>query len=218
MRLSSVSSTQLYIEETFIDETIALKQARERGEIVNSGMQVSPVEGKLLMMLAQMVQAKHILEIGTFVGYSALWMAQALPLGGTITTLEGSPHQAHLARAHFDASPYPERFIIREGMALNSLREMQQEGGHQFDMIFIDASKSDYAEYLTLTEPMLRKGGLLIGDNTLLFGHMAGEPRKPAHKAAIAAVQTFNDVLGKSGRFTSVLLPTEEGLTIAIKL
>ena len=116
-------------------------------------------------MLATMIGATHILEIGTFVGYSALWMADALPTGGTITTIEGSPHQALLARQHFAASPYPERFIIKEGMALSMLKELQcQPIQHMVDMVFIDASKSDYAAYLELTEPMVREGGLIVAD------------------------------------------------------
>jgi predicted O-methyltransferase YrrM len=166
-----------------------------------------------------MVQARHILEIGTFVGYSALWMAAALPEGGTITTLEGSPHQASLAQAHFDASPYPERFTIRVGMALESLRQIQQEATTPlFDMVFIDASKGEYAEYLALTTPMLRTGGIMAGDNSLLFGHMAGHPQKEVSEIAMRSMQAFNAQMASGQQFSSILLPTPAGLTIGVKL
>jgi O-methyltransferase len=219
VRISSSSALQTYIETTFVQESAFLKQVRERGELVNAGMQISPAEGKWLALLARLIGAKHILEIGTFVGYSALWMASALPEDGSITCLEGSTHQASLARTHFAQSPHPERFILREGMAIPTLQAMALAPCTPlFDMVFIDASKCDYAEFLTLTTPMVRTGGLMIADNTLLFGHMTGEPYKNASETAITSVQRFNATMGKSGQFESILLPTEEGMTIGMKL
>jgi predicted O-methyltransferase YrrM len=219
MRASSLSALHAYIETTFVEESPFLTQVRLRGEQVNPGMQISPAEGKWLSLLVQMIRAKHVLEIGTFVGYSALWMASALPEGGTVTTLEGSTHQASLARAHFVASPYPERLILKEGMAISTLREMLTTSpSPQYDMVFIDASKCDYAEFLELTTPMLREGGLMVADNTLLFGHMAGEPQKDVSEGALTSMRSFNEIMGKSGQFASVLLPTEEGMTIGIKI
>ena len=218
MRVSSSSATQHYIERTFVRESELLAQVRQRGEQVNPGMQVSPAEGQWLKMLALMIGARHILEIGAFVGYSALCMAQALLEGGTITTIEGSTHQAALARQHFAASPYPERFILKEGMALNVLEEMRRADTQQkVDMVFIDASKCDYAAFHELTYPMLREGGLMVADNTLLFGHMTAEPYKAVSEAAVESMRAFNLILSDPSRYESILLPFEEGLTIGIK-
>ncbi len=213
MRSLISSSTYSYIDRTFVHESELLRQVRLRGERINPGMQVSPLEGQWLKMLVRLIGAAHILEIGTFVGYSALWMAEALPEGGMITTIEGSAHQASVAREHFDASPYPERFTVAQGMALPILKNMQQT----VDMVFIDASKCDYAAFLELTYPMLREGGIMVADNSLLFGHMAGEPAKAASNGAVASMRAFNAKMSDPALFESILLPFEEGLTIGIK-
>lgn len=218
MRTEAYSATQRYIEKTFVHESALLARVRARGEQLNPGMQVSPLEGQWLKMLVMMIGATHILEVGTFLGYSALWMAEALPSGGTITTIEGSTHQASLALSHFAASDYPERFILKQGMALTILKDMQRAPIQQkVDIVFIDASKCDYASYLELTEPMLREGGLMVADNTLLFGHMAGHASKAASQKAINSMRDFNAAMADNSRFESILLPSEEGLTIGIK-
>ncbi len=217
MREEADSALQHYIQETFVQESVLLEEVRQVGEALVPGMQISPNEGKLLQVLTTMVQARHVLEIGTFVGYSTLWMASALPEDGTVTTLEGNPQNAALAKEHFSRSGIGKRVHVLEGKALASLASLQ-ERKEFFDVVFIDAAKSEYAEYLQLTEPLLRPGGLMIGDNSLLFGHMIDAPKKEVNADAIAAMRQFNRHLGDEKRYQSILLPTEEGLTIAVKL
>lgn len=217
MRESANNTLYHYINFTFAHESPLLEQVRHKGESLVQGMQISPSEGKTLSMFAKMIGAKHILEIGTFVGYSTLWMAEALAKDGEIITLESNPNNAAIAREHFDASPHAGQIVIKEGKAIASLEALQNEMPI-FDLVFIDAAKSEYMQYLELVTPMVRRGGLVIGDNTLLFGNMIDAPLKEVSDAAITAMQSFNHTLGDGVHFDGIMLPTEEGLTIGMKL
>jgi predicted O-methyltransferase YrrM len=216
MRIHHASALNDYITRTFVRETALLEEVRAKGEALVAGMQISPLEGKLLYMLARMIQAQHILEIGTFVGYSTLWLAAALPAHGTLCTIEAKSAHAALAREHIARSELAEKIDLREGKAFELLATMKAEP--HYDMVFIDAAKNEYLEYMHLSEPMLRVGGVMVLDNSLLFGHMYGEPSKRASAAAIKAVRACNDRLGDSRYYDGLLLPTEEGLTVGIKL
>ncbi len=217
MRETANNALYGYINSTFAHESPLLEQVRHAGEVLVEGMQISPSEGKTLHVLAKLIGAKHVLEIGTFVGYSSLWIADALPEDGTVTTLEFNAENAALAKKHFDASEYPERFTIMEGKALESLEALRQKNC-QYDLVFIDAAKSEYADYLALATPMLRSGGLMIGDNTLLFGNMIDVPQKQVSESAKVAMRRFNQVIGDDDIFSGIMLPTEEGLTIGRKI
>lgn len=215
MRHASRSALAQYIHDTFVEEDALLAEMRAKGEALRPGMQVSPAEGTLLSLLAHLVAAQRILEIGTFVGYSTLWLARALPEGGRLITLEYDTQHAALAEAFFARSDVPERIGLRRGAALETLSAMRDE---TFDLVFIDAMKQEYAQYLDQVEPMVRPGGLIIGDNTLLFGAMLGQPQGNVSPAALAAMQEFNRRLADPSRYRGILLPTEEGLTIAQKI
>lgn len=216
MRFGSHAATYRYIADTFCAEDALLKRIKAKGEALVPGMQVSAVEGKTLHVLASLIQAKHILEIGTFVGYSTLWLARALPKDGTLTTLEYNPEHARFARRFFDESGQGNQIKIREGKALDSLKMIAKEK-HLFDLVFIDAAKAEYPDYVEMLLPQLRSGGLIIGDNSLLWGNLTGEPWQDASKTAIDGMKRFNNMLADSSKFTGTLLPTVEGLTIAVK-
>lgn len=203
---------QQYITSQFAPQDALLERVRAAGELQRQGLQVSAGEGKLLGMFAQMIGARRILEIGSFVGYSAICMARALPQGGELITLEQSPDYADLAQAHFDASGLP--ITLLRGLALEQLPKLTGS----FDMVFIDADKLHYAAYLEATLPLLREGGLMIGDNTLLFGAVMGEPTQMrVSPAAIDAMRRFNARMNDGNPLSGVMIPTEEGLTVAIK-
>lgn len=218
MRSPESTATQHYIERTFTEEDTLLQAIRAKGESLRQGMMVSALEGKLLHTLAAMMHADRILEIGTFVGYSSVWLARALPAHGQLTTLEFDANHAALARDFFaqDASLHT-RITVLEGAALTSLDALQEQTKEPFDLIFIDAAKSEYFNYLLACEPLLRKGGLVIGDNSLLFGALAGEAWQRTSASAISAMTAFNQRLGDSSYYTGILLPTSEGMTIAVK-
>jgi predicted O-methyltransferase YrrM len=214
MRLDNNSLRNNYINSTFAHESPLLQQVRLKGEEVLAGMQISPHEGKLLAMLAKMVGAKNILEIGTFVGYSTLWLAGALPEDGHITTIEARAEQADIAHFHFVQSPYAQQITLLKGKALDILPTLNS----QYDLIFIDAAKAEYYNYVIICEPILRHNGLFLLDNSLLFGNVYGEASKKSSHSAIESVRAANSYLANTEKYCSMLLQTEEGLTIALKL
>ncbi len=202
-----------YITRTFVDEPNYIAISRAAGEQRRPGMQISAYEGHLLQWLVRISGAKSILEIGTFMGTSTLWMAGALPENGLITTLEASDEYAALARQHVAASPLVDRIEIAEGPALDWFKT--RPAVPQFDLVFIDADKNNYANYLKEVLPRMNKRGWIIGDNTLLWGAMSGEKPDGASIAAKEAMAKFNEKLADPTRFESVLLPTVEGMTVA---
>ncbi len=216
MRTQQDDPVQQYITSIFIEKDDVKSKAWEKGELLQPGMQIGPAEGKLLYVLAKLVHAKRILEIGTFVGYSTLWLAEALPEEGSLMTLESNDDHANLAELLFKQAGMDEKIEICRGPALETLRGMTEE--NIFDLVFIDASKREYAQYLDKVEPMVRPGGLIIGDNSLLFGAMTGEPRQKVSWEAKEAMQAFNKRLADPKTYASILIPTEEGMTVAQKL
>ena len=202
-----------YITRTFVREPEWIMAARDQGEALVPGMQISPYEGHVLAWLVKLSGAQHILEIGTFMGVSTLWMASALPAGGTLTSLEFRREHAALARAHVAQSPHAHQVTIVEGDGLAWLRA--QHAAPRFDMMFIDAEKRAYPDYLEEGLRLLTPRGWVVGDNTLLFGALSGDTPDAASKEAVAAMQRFNTTLADASQFTSVLLPTPEGMTVA---
>ena len=145
---------------------------------------VAPNQGKLLHLLAQMVGARQILEIGTLGGYSTIWLARALPADGKLTTLEFNPKHAEIASSNIAHAKLSQLVDIRIGAALETLAKMQEEEAGPFDLIFIDADKANNAEYLRWALKFSRRGTLMIIDNVVREG------------AVIDAASTDQDILG----------------------
>ena len=172
------------------------------------GMMVGQLEGRLLKMLVAMQRPQRILEIGTFTGYSALSMAEALPDGGGIVTLEASEKHAAIAREHIAASPYAKRILVRVGPALDTLRTLSGP----FDLVFIDADKSNYQNYLEAVLPKLSDDGLIAIDNVLWSARVLTDANQEKDSVALRA---FNDRLDKDPRFECVMLTVRDGVTLA---
>ncbi len=202
-----------YITRTFVQEPDYIAAARTKGECIRPGMQVSAFEGYLLQWLVQMVGAKNILEIGTFMGTSTLWFARGVGEGGHVTALELTAEYAAAATAHVAASPHANAVRIIHTDAHRWLA--QTPATPTYDLVFIDAEKIGYARYLEAVLPRLNPRGVIIGDNTLLFGAMTGENPDAAKPTAVAAIREFNETLADATRFESILLPTPQGLTVA---
>lgn len=210
MRNQKVNTRDNYIRTLYAAETELLTQIRNTLAEQNLSIHVSPEEGKLLQLLVRMHRAKHIVEIGTLGGYSALWIAAALPADGHITTFEKSSERAEMARKHIAASPYAKKITVVEGDAHAMLREHKGK----VDMVFIDAEKTGYPDYLEWAEQHLPAGGLLVADNTFLFDTVFSEA--PEGEAKMwNAMRQFNAALAE--RFEAIILPTAEGLSIALK-
>jgi predicted O-methyltransferase YrrM len=210
MHNQEVTPRDEYIRNLYALEAAWLKNIRE--SLAEKGMtiHVTPEEGKFLQLLVRISHAKQIVEIGTLGGYSALWMAAALPEDGHITSFEKNPEHAAIARAHIAMSPYAEKITIIEGNAHEELQHYTPTP----DMVFIDAEKTGYPDYLTWATEQLPIGGLVVADNTLLFDTVYGE--KPEGKGKMwQAMRQFNEQLARD--FDALILPTAEGLSIGVK-
>jgi caffeoyl-CoA O-methyltransferase len=172
-------------------------------------MQVGRVEGTLLMVLARLLGARRILEIGTFTGYSALCMAEALPDDGELITCDVSEEFTAVARRFFDRSPHGKKIRILLGDAVESVRTLEDR---PFDMAFIDADKTHYLDYYEAILPRLRPGGLFVADNTLWSGAVI-DPRTDDARSIAA----FNDRVQNDDRVDNLLLTVRDGVMLACK-
>ncbi len=197
----------------------ALAAARDAGLPT---IHVSPSQGKLLHVLARLVGARHILEIGTLGGYSTIWLARALPADGQLLSLEYEPLHAAVARANLQHAGLAQQVTIREGAALDLLPQIASEivAGQRapFDLVFIDADKQPYVEYFQWAQRMVRAGALIIADNTLRQG---GVLEPAADDTNLQGIQRFNDWLAhEASGVTTVILPLVgrkglDGITLA---
>lgn len=171
-------------------------------------IQVGPNEGKTLSLLLRLASARKVVEIGTLAGYSAIWMAHALPEGGHLWTFERDPHHANVARANFEAAGVADRVTILVGDAMEGLTHIEAEG--PFCAVFIDADKGRYDRYGRWAAKHLRAGGLLLGDNAYFFGRLLDE-----HDDEAAAMRRFHEESRAS--FDTVCLPTPDGLLLGLR-
>jgi caffeoyl-CoA O-methyltransferase len=174
-------------------------------------MQVGRVEGTVLKMLCALMGARRVLELGTFTGFSALCMAEALPDDGEVVTCDIDPRAAEVARSFFARSPHGRKIQIRLGDALDTVRGLPAD--RPFDLAFLDADKERYPAYYELVLPLLRPGGLLVADNTLWSGRVL----EPTHESDHAIV-AFNRLVTGDPRVENVLLPVRDGMMLARKL
>jgi predicted O-methyltransferase YrrM len=154
------------------DEPLVAALARNR-EAGLPPIDVSPAQGKLLMLLAQMMGAKRILEIGTLGGYSTIWLARALPEGGRVVSLEISPHHAEVARANLRHAGLEDRVEVRVGAAAESLAALVAESAGPFDLFFIDADKPSGPHYVDRALELSRSGSVIVVDNVIRRGAVA---------------------------------------------
>jgi caffeoyl-CoA O-methyltransferase len=170
-------------------------------------MMTGPVEGRFLELLVFASGARRVLEIGTFSGYSALSMAAGLPPDGRIVTCEIDPEAAEVARRHIATSLYADRIELRVGPALDTLAELPGP----FDLVFVDADKPAYRDYLEAVAPKLSERGLIVIDNTLWSGRVvdADDPDESTR-----ALMELNDALRDDPRFVCVLLTVRDGVTL----
>ncbi len=217
MRAKDVSVRQKYIDDLYACEDAGLMAIRERLIAAGRwGVNIGANEGKILQLLIRMSKALKVVEIGTLFGYSGVWIARALPDGGHLFTIERDRDCVRHAKKAFEECGVTAKVTQLEGDALELLNGLSSEG--PFDLVFIDANKSAYAEYLEWAATNVRSGGLIIGDNTLLGGHVA-EPEKPdaLSRAQYSEMRKFNELIARDPRFFGTILPTDEGLTVAIR-
>jgi caffeoyl-CoA O-methyltransferase len=171
-------------------------------------LQVGRMEGQFLKMLARLVGARRILEIGMFTGYSALMMAEALPDDGRLITCDINPKAKEVASRYFAESPHCHKIEIRLGPALDTIRTLQGP----FDMAFIDADKSNYPNYYDGVMPLVRPGGLIAVDNVLWSGRVTNPPDDETR-----AIVAFNDKVQADPRVENVCLTVRDGIMLIWK-
>jgi caffeoyl-CoA O-methyltransferase len=171
-------------------------------------MQVGLLEGRFLQMLVHLTGARNILEIGMFTGYSTLMMAEALTNDGRLITCEVDPKAEAMARKYFDESPHGRKITIRMGPALETIKTLSGP----FDLVFIDADKPNYSNYYHACFPLVKPGGLIIGDNVLWSGKII-DPQDDDTRAIVA----FNRLVQSDRRVTNVCLTVRDGIMLAWK-
>jgi caffeoyl-CoA O-methyltransferase len=173
-------------------------------------MMVGRLEGRLLKLLVAAIGARRVLEVGTFTGYSALSMAEALPADGELVTCEINERHADMARRFIARSPYGERIRVVVGPAIETLRQLEPG----FDFAFIDADKPMNRAYYEEALRLLRPGGLIAVDNVLRGGAVLNEADR---SESVVATRDFNDFVAGDDRVEGVLLPVRDGVMLVRK-
>ena len=207
-----------YIEQHSSPESPMLQQITRSThlEVINPRMLSGHVQGRVLSMISQMIRPKRILELGTFTGYSALCLAEGLTEDGRLITIEHNDEMEDSIRRNLALSPLGEKIELVIGDAKEAMRRLgerrEAKGAEVFDLVFIDADKKEYCDYLDLVLPLMRKGGWILADNTLWDGHII-ESAYDKDKQTVA-LRAFNDKVAQDERLEKVILPLRDGLTI----
>lgn len=167
------------------------------------------LQGRMLSTISHMIRPTHILEIGTFTGYSALCLAEGLTDQGQLITIDNNPELADLCESFFSASPYATRIKPIIGQATDILPTLDIT----FDLVFIDADKTNYSHYFDLVIDKVKKGGFILADNVLFHGDVLdANPGKNAR-----AMKAYNEKIMQDTRLENVLLPLRDGIMISRK-
>jgi predicted O-methyltransferase YrrM len=169
---------------------------------------------RFLEITARASGVRRALEIGMAVGYSVIHLARALPSDGLVVTIEPSDEMIARAEEYLRRASLRERVRIERGRALEVMPRLEDS----FDLVFIDAIKEEYSRYLELALPLLRVGGVVVVDNLLWGGQVAGEVRAPDQTASTQALREFNQLFVRHPQLLSVVLPLGDGLGYAVKL
>ena len=205
-----------YLLENSLREPGVLRELREltAGHKM-SMMQIAPEQGQFMSMLVQLLQAKKVIEIGVFTGYSTLCMALSLPDDGRIIACDINEEYTRIAQKFWKKAGVESKIELVLAPALETLdRLVAANQTEEFDFIFIDADKTEYAEYYERALQLLRKGGVIMVDNTLWYG----KPADPAQNDKdTRAIREFNRILHRDTRVSISLLPVADGISLALK-
>jgi predicted O-methyltransferase YrrM len=198
-------SVDRFLTDLIVRPSAALDAAIEANKAAKlPSIDVSPPQGKLLRLLAEAIQARRILEIGTLGGYSTIWLAQALPADGRLISLEAEPRHAEVARANIARAGFADKVEVRVGRAIDALPALANDG-EPFDLAFIDADKVSTIEYFTWALRMVRRGGLILVDNVVRNGALVdGDSADPN----VQAMRRFCAVLASTPGVLATVIQT----------
>lgn len=208
-----------YLADLLVPPDAALDAALAASEAAGlPAIAVAPNEGKLLHLLALMCGARTILEIGTLGGYSTIWLARALPPGGRLVTLELDPAHAEVARANVGRAGLAEVVEVRVGPALETLPRLAAEGRGPFDLVFVDADKGGYPDYLAWALRLTRRGSVIVADNVVREGVVADPASDDPN---VRGVRRFLELLAAEPRVSATAVQTVgskgyDGFAIAV--
>ena len=205
-----------YLLSVSLREPPLLYRLREEtAALPHAVMQISPEQGQFMALLAELVGARRVLEVGTFTGYSALVVALALPADGRIITCDVDEEMTAIARRYWAEGGVADKIDLRLGPAVDTLDALLSDGGADtFEFAFVDADKENYEAYYERSLALLRQGGLMVIDNVLWSGAVADPNQKDADTNAIRAL---NAKLHGDQRVSLSLLPVSDGITLARK-
>ena len=195
-----------YLTDRLVEDDPALAASlKDSAKAGLPPINVSPNQGKFLMLLAQTIGARRILEIGTLGGYSAIWLARALPADGRLLSLEADPAYAELARANLARAGLAEKVEVRVGRAQDTLPELIAEGAAPFDLIFIDADKPSTPDYYQWSVELARRGSLIVVDNVVREGRVIDAKSDSPH---IQGLRRFFDLAAADSRVSGTAIQT----------
>jgi O-methyltransferase len=205
-----------YLLSHSVRETSVMRRLRERTMAHQwARMQIAPEQGQLMALLVEIIGARQAVEIGTFTGYSALWIASALPRDGCLICCDVNEEWATQGIPFWEEAGVRERIDLRIAPALETLEDLLKKGSAgRFDLVFVDADKPAYADYYEYGLELLHPGGLILFDNTLWGGAVADPDNDDEDTRGIRAL---NERLHRDGRVSQSLVPIGDGLTIARK-
>lgn len=227
-----------YLHEVSDREPAILAELRAETEQATPwfGMQITPMQGQFMQLLLTATGARKVLEVGTFTGYCALAMAMVLPEDGRVVTLDISDEYTSLGRQFWDKAGLADKIELRLGPASETLESMVENGeAGSYDFVFIDADKANYPDYWDRGLTLLRKGGLIIADNTLFQATVTADfddakleafwrdrDRQEEHFPELIgnthAIRAFNDTIRHDKRVHLAMIPVGDGMTMGVKL
>ena len=209
-----------YASELFVPDDELLRHFTE--EAAAAGLpqdwEISPDVGRLFQLLCRAINAKRVIECGTLAGHSALWFTRGIPTEGHVTSIEIEPRYAELARKNLEYAGVSSKVTVVEGAVAEVLAELANEAeatGQLYDVLFLDADKPRYLEFMAHAERLLRPGGLLLADNVLRSGTwnvLTGDQDNPRTES----IRQFNRSLATHPSFTSLILPMRAGMAVAL--
>ena len=205
-----------YLRQNAVREPKVLQELREETQrLPNAGMQISSEQGQLMAMLVKLVNARKIIEVGTFTGYSSTVMALAMPPEGQLIACDVSEEYTRMARKFWQKAGVEQKVQLILGNAKESLKQLLEADEQEaFDLAFIDADKTAYADYYECCLQLLQPGGLVLVDNVLWGGQVADSSN---HDVDTEALRTFNATLSSDQRIDLCMVPIGDGLTVARK-
>lgn len=202
-----------YVAQLLAPEDSVLEELRHEISRQNlPEIYVSAEVGRMLQVLLAAIGARRVLEIGTLGGYSAIWMARALPADGRLLTLELDPERAAFARAFVARAGLESVIEVRVGDAREALKELVAGDEPPFDAAFIDADKESYLEYLDRSLELVRPGGLIIADNAFRGGRVLEQDPDEATRA----IQAYNERIASHERLASTIIPIRDGVAVSV--